>query len=210
MFCLCFCCVFCVFCCVFNSQAWWDNIEFGNKGGRSSPHTCLCPSCSRARLFTSYFPHFNCLLPLLFFTHISCFAASPMLLSSQYLFVSQLLTRPFVPPIPNCFTHIFYSHLYSHFFAFIPMLLSPQFLSKLLTRPFVHQLFPPFQTFSLTIQFFYSHSIFFTHISFFCSHSNVTIISIFLQLQFLSLLSCSTLCTIGVAIHANTQPSICQ
>ena len=33
-----------------------------------------------------------------------------MLLSSQYLFVSQLLTRPFVPPIPNRFTHIFYSH----------------------------------------------------------------------------------------------------
>ena len=39
-------------------------------------------------------------------------------------------------------------------------------MSQLLTRPFVHQLFPPFQTFSLTIQLFYSHSIFYSHFIF--------------------------------------------
>ena len=108
--------------------------------------------------------------------------------ATQHLFVSQLLTSPFVSPIPNSFTHIFYSqfysHLYSHFLLLFQCYSHLNFPhARLFTSYFPHsKLFHSHSNFFTPIPIFYSHFIFL--LPFQCySHLNFPSVSIFVSFE---------------------------
>ena len=116
MFCLCFCCVFIVFFVFFVVflivKHGGITLSLAIKAA-ASPHTCLCPSCSHARLF----PPFQIVL-LTFFTHICTHIF--LLLFQCYSHLNFCPSCSHVRLFTSYFPHSKLFHSQSNFFTHIP------------------------------------------------------------------------------------------